>query len=116
MDFATRLETLLKDKSLTKKELAELIEIRRPLISEWKKKKSFPYADIAVKISKTLGVTVEYLITGNDDQKPDERELLAIYRRLNKTGQEAAIGAVAGLVSRFPQISGQAGESSKMAT
>jgi hypothetical protein len=51
-----------------------------------------------------------------DDLSQDERDLLTAYNHLNETGKKAALGAVRGLYASFPQPSGQAGVSSKMAT
>jgi len=94
----------MKANSLSQKELAEKIGIRRPSISDWKKNKSFPYADVAVKIAKILGVSVEFLITGEDDIDNGERNLLNAYRSLNEIGKTAAIGAVNGLRETFPLL------------
>jgi len=90
MDFQERFETLLKAKSISQKELAERIGIRRPLISEWKRNKSFPYADVAVKISKILGVSVEYMITGTDATglSQDERELVEKFKNISKENKK----------------------------
>ena len=64
--FIEILEGLLKDKSLSQKELAEKIGLRRPSISDWKTNGTFPYADVAIEIAEILGVSVEYLLTGKD--------------------------------------------------
>lgn len=65
--FAERLERLIKEKKLTQTAVADSVGIRRPTISDWKKNGSYPTADVAVKIAKLLGVSTEYLITGQDD-------------------------------------------------
>ena len=36
-------------------------------ISTWKKRKAFPKADKAYKIATALGVTLEYLLTGKEE-------------------------------------------------
>lgn len=63
--FIERLERLLEDKGIPQKELAEKVGISPNGISTWKITGALPRADIAVKIADILGVTVEYLITGN---------------------------------------------------
>ncbi|MBR6081195.1 MAG: helix-turn-helix transcriptional regulator [Treponema sp.] len=65
--FAERLERLIKEKKLTQIVVADTVGIRRPTISDWKKNGSYPTADVAVKIAKLLEVSVEYLITGKED-------------------------------------------------
>ncbi len=62
--FYERLERLLKDKNMQQKELADICGISSNGISTWKVTGSYPRADIAVKLAAALGVTVEYLITG----------------------------------------------------
>ena len=62
--FYERLKRLLKDKNMQQKELADICGISSNGISTWKVTGSYPRADIAVKIAAALGVTVEYLITG----------------------------------------------------
>jgi transcriptional regulator with XRE-family HTH domain len=111
MGFIERFEKLLKAKSLSQKDLADMLEIRRPSISDWKKNKSFPYADVAVKIAKILGVSVEYLITGKDGLSDEERELLGAYNLLNDDGKVAALATVKGLVITYPivAVAGNAG-------
>lgn len=65
--FVDRLERLLKENHLSQSALADMVQIRRPTISDWKKNGSFPTADVAVKIAKALHTTVEYLVTGEQD-------------------------------------------------
>jgi len=91
----------LKAKSLSQKELAEKIGLRRPSISDWKKNGTYPYADVAIEISRILGVSVEYLITGNDADglSQEERLLVSKYRRLsgeNKRNVGALIDSMLG--------------------
>lgn len=49
---------------ITRKNLAELAGISISTISMWKKRKSYPTADVAVRLAEGLGLTVEYLVTG----------------------------------------------------
>lgn len=62
--FIERLERLMEDKGLQQKDLAEKAGISSNGISTWKITGTLPRADIAVKIARILGVTVEYLVTG----------------------------------------------------
>nr|DAF30562.1 MAG TPA: helix-turn-helix domain protein [Herelleviridae sp.] len=62
--FIERLERLMEDKGLQQKDLAEQVGISSNGISTWKITGALPRADIAVKIARILGVTVEYLVTG----------------------------------------------------
>lgn len=62
--FYLRLERLLQEKKMTKKELADRCGISNNGISTWGVTGTVPRADVAVKIAKTLNVSAEYLITG----------------------------------------------------
>jgi SOS-response transcriptional repressor LexA len=105
MGFTDRLEDLLKSKKITQTELAQRLNIRRASISEWKRYNTFPYADIAVKISEALETTVEYLVTGKPPADMSE-DIMAIVReakKLNTEGKKAALGAIQGLQAHYPQ-------------
>jgi transcriptional regulator with XRE-family HTH domain len=61
---------------------------------------SMPPADIAVKIAKALGVSVEYLVTGEDEEEVQSvsfsnhalRSLVKIAQELNDTDNEKRTG------------------------
>lgn len=75
--FMDRVESLLKEKRLTQKELAEDLGLRRPTLSDWKKNGSVPAGDICLKIADYLGVSMEWLLTGKESSlSTEERRLL----------------------------------------
>ena len=59
---------------------------------------SMPPADIATKIANALGVTVEYLVTGQETQKQDKlldhniRSIISILVELNNKDIETVFG------------------------
>ena len=58
---------------MLKKELAALSGVHKRAIDTYvRTNASMPPADTAVKIAKALGVTVEYLVTGEDGSIPRE--------------------------------------------
>jgi transcriptional regulator with XRE-family HTH domain len=75
---------------MLKKELAALSGVHKRAIDTYVRTNySMPPADTAVKIAKALGVTVEYLVTGEDTTIPKEISILT--RRilnLNKRDQK----------------------------
>ena len=91
--------------------------IGQSTLSTWKKMRRFPGADDAVRIAKAINKTVEWLVTGLEEAglKDNEQVLLNAYNQLNDIGKEAAISAVRGLISSFPQLP-EVGESIGMAT
>lgn len=66
MDFTERLELLIKNSQITKKELAEKAGITTQSFFDWKKRNAVPGADIACKLAACLNATVEYLVTGKE--------------------------------------------------
>jgi transcriptional regulator with XRE-family HTH domain len=104
MDFGERLEILLKNKGITQKSLAEQLSIRRPLISEWKKNGSYPYADVAVRMANVLGTTVEYLIAGKDPKglSEDSLKIALAAEQLSPEGRKVALTQVEALQAHFP--------------
>jgi transcriptional regulator with XRE-family HTH domain len=58
---------------MVKKELSAASGVNKRAIDTYvRTKASMPPADIAVKIAKALGVTVEYLVTGEDPSMSKE--------------------------------------------
>ena len=57
---------LLEEKGLKAADVTRATGIKSPVFSEWKKGKSKPNTEKMVKIANFLGVSVEYLTTGNE--------------------------------------------------
>ncbi|MDR2718293.1 MAG: helix-turn-helix domain-containing protein [Treponema sp.] len=73
MGFGENLKQELAYKGMLKKELAALSGVHKRAIDTYvRTRASMPPADTAVKIAKALGVTVEYLVTGEDSSLPKE--------------------------------------------
>ena len=67
--FKENLKSELLYQDMTVKELALKTGISRHTLDNYLNvRKNMPTADVAVKIAKVLGVTVEYLITGEENQ------------------------------------------------
>ena len=74
------------------------------LINSGIARSSSPWVDTAVKIAKTLGTSVEFLVTGQDVLDDDQRALLRAFNRLNPEGKKAALVTVEGLFSGYPFV------------
>ena len=78
MGFGENLKQELAYSGLIKKELAAKSGVHKRAIDTYvRTKSSMPPADTAVKIAQALGVTVEYLVTGEDSSIPKEVNKLA---------------------------------------
>jgi transcriptional regulator with XRE-family HTH domain len=105
MEFMDRLKMGLKGKGLTQTKLAEILNIRRPLISEWGSNHSYPYADVAVEIAKIIGTTVEELITGEPPKGISEEamKLAHDYELLDDAGKQSIEASMEGLKLAHPK-------------
>ena len=73
MGFAENLKQELMYTGMLKKELAIMSGVNKRAIDTYvRTNSSMPPADTAVKIAKALGVSVEYLVTGEDSITPKE--------------------------------------------
>ena len=83
-----RIEELSKERKISQKELAEYLGFSSAQVfTNWKYRGSMPDADVAVKIARLFGVTVEYLVTGETDnplQRSSEELQLKYYELLHK--------------------------------
>lgn len=96
LEFAKRFRQALEFRNHDEKSLAELKEIfdvSRTLIHQWKNGVSLPSIYSASLLSKALGVSYEWLLTGNGTiegflmQSAQEVTLIAQFRNLTKAGQ-----------------------------
>ena len=73
MGFGENLKQELAYNGILKKELSALSGVHKRAIDTYvRTRASMPPADAAVKIAKALGVTVEYLVTGEDSTMSKE--------------------------------------------
>lgn len=74
MSFKDNVKYELGCRGMLVKELADVSRIsRRTLDNYLRENESQPTVENAVKIAKALGVTVEYLVTGNESDKNVKR-------------------------------------------
>ena len=75
MGFKENLKSELAYQNMLVKELAKNTGISRHTLDNYLNvRKRMPTADVAVKIAQTLGVSVEYLVTG-EEKSPDKSSL-----------------------------------------
>lgn len=63
--FGARLKALRKQKNWAQKELAGLVGIRFQQLNKYESGLNIPPAEMLVKLADALGVTVDFLLTGN---------------------------------------------------
>jgi transcriptional regulator with XRE-family HTH domain len=92
-------ELIFQDKLV--KELALETGISRHTLDNYLNQRGhIPAADIAVKIAQNLGVSVEYLVTGDDHLPgtvpggPEARALLRAFNQLNEKERKLALSII----------------------
>ncbi|WP_320128652.1 helix-turn-helix transcriptional regulator [uncultured Sphaerochaeta sp.] len=75
--FWERVDSLLKQRTMSQTNLARMTGIADGTLSSAKSKKSIPLADTAVNLASALNTTVEYLVSGYDvhDREIGDKEL-----------------------------------------
>ena len=81
MNFWETVDSEREYKNITRKELAYKADFSLTSLSTGIKRGSIPAADVALRIAKVLGVSVEYLLTGVE---PKERQPDTIPELLQK--------------------------------
>lgn len=80
---------ILSENKLSQKDFAKKIDVNEKTVSAWKKNNSLPPLDKISNISDCLGVSINYLLTGQEDNSQkgelsdDEQEMLFIYKGLS---------------------------------
>jgi transcriptional regulator with XRE-family HTH domain len=97
--FKENLKSELLYQDMQVKELAVKTGISRHTLDNYLNvRENMPTADIAVKIAKALGVTVEYLVTGEENHTEklmlgsDIRALIQNFKLLSEKDQKMIIG------------------------
>lgn len=75
MDFRTRLREQIEFSGLLDKEVAEKVGVSKNAIDSYVGSRGcMPSLEVGVRLAKVLGVSVEYLVTGNDTTKESEAQ------------------------------------------
>lgn len=66
MEFHVKIQELRKQKGLTQEELSEALFVSRAAVSKWESGRGYPNIDSLKAIAKFYGVTVDYLLSGEE--------------------------------------------------
>ena len=69
INYIQKLKTLLKDNGMTQEDLAERLEVSRQAVGKWVNDKGIPEAGKIVQISNLFGVSTDYLLKENCEEK-----------------------------------------------
>lgn len=73
--FGSRLRALRVEKGLGQNDLARIAGIHPMQVSKYEREERSPSADNLLALAKALGVTVDRLLTGDEDAKAPTREV-----------------------------------------
>lgn len=97
MTINERLFETLKQKNIKHKTLANHLNVKQQIISNWEKRGTNPPAEYISSIAKFLNVTVIWLLTGEEADNNltnDEAELLNKYRQMTPKDQKEIIAII----------------------
>lgn len=90
MDTVDKIFKLLKEKGISEKKFSDDLSLGKDKLSQWKMGKTNSYKDYIVEIADYFGVTIDYLLRDNEENKntanlsEDEQEVIDVYRTLSK--------------------------------
>ena len=91
MKISERIFELMKAKKITQAELAEALGITQPSVGNWKTRGTTPPMEYLPTICEVLGVSWEYLVTGEETQQhftTEEKHLVEQFRKVLPEGQK----------------------------
>lgn len=104
---AERIRTRRRTLGLTQDELAQRIGVSRSAIAQWETDRTGQVRGNLTRMAAVLGVSVGYLLTGDQDgvivtvQNAEERALLNLYRGLREPGRAELLRIARALVDQF---------------
>lgn len=72
MTFGEKLKALRKEKGYSQEEFAEVLFVSRQAVSKWESDRGMPEVNTLIQISNMFGVTLDYLLKGEDQAEADQ--------------------------------------------
>ncbi len=105
MDFWKRVKEEIKRQNTTQDWVASKIPVRQDTFSRWIQRNTMPNVDQAGKIASALGVTIEYLLTGEKQSKwtppPRYADIIEDLAIIDETGLTSIRDIIAGCKGRL---------------
>lgn len=109
-NFGSRLEQCMKQSGYTNKILTEEIQLSKNAIGNYKSN-NVPNAMILLKLSQKLGVSMEYLLTGETTEQrklsENEKELIDNFSLLPEREQIKFIGKIEDIAKQYKETAGR---------
>ena len=105
--FVDMINLSLKRLHIPKWKFYEDLGLANNTSTNWSKRGTVPSADVALRIADYLGVSVRYLVTGDDSEIPIRiREIVELCRSLDDTELNTVLNMLRGLQKRDLSESG----------
>lgn len=91
MDINERMFSTMKQKRITQEQLANELNTSQSVVAGWKNRGTVPSIEYLPTICKVLGVSWEYLVTGEETKKhftSEELHLVEQFRKVKPEGQK----------------------------
>lgn len=103
--FGPRLKVLRKQKNWAQKELAAKVEIRFEQLNKYESGLNTPPAEMLIKLADVLGISVDYLLTGNpvEDSPLASSRLFKRFQELERLpadDQETVIKVIDAMIAK----------------
>lgn len=103
--FGERLKTRIKDCNFSQKNICEMWGISDESLSRYFKGNTFPKADLLLKMSNSLSVSIDWLITGKEfgsEMSDEELKLIEYYRKCSEQNKSILQNTAAALSGSEP--------------
>ena len=87
MTLGQKITTIRKEKKLSQIDIANAVGVSRDAVSKYERDDIIPSVEVAKKIARTLGVSLDYLVSEQDDLEVVDVDMLNRMKeiqRLNK--------------------------------
>lgn len=98
MTVAERIFQILEEKKISQKAFSEAVGANEKTVSAWRSRGTKPSIDLIVPIAKELNVSLEYLLTGEEQKSSlpelteNEQAIVKVFKELTDTQQGEIIG------------------------
>lgn len=103
-NFGLRFTKLMEQRNISNKRLTELAEISKNNVGNYQKGQ-IPNALILYRLSQIFGVSMEYMLTGkeNEDLTTEEQQLVKYYRSGNEAAQQIILQSAKTTSEQLPR-------------
>ena len=84
-----RILEIAREKNITQADIARHINKGTAQVTSWKQRNCNPPAELIEPIAELLGVSVQWIMTGNENEiSEEEQKILQLYKNLSSNGKE----------------------------